>query len=167
MEEQTHITAKDKLVKIDSILDDYEKKSGLPTCKSPGTEEELESYLNLDRKGMEALQAENCAEIGTRLAQYSFYLQRLYNREKARVIWAKQQLTDTIAKSLGDYDKFTKFDVKVALIIKENAYADSLQKIVTYAEQRTQRLEFLATSIKHIADAMKNMQMAKSQMARG
>jgi undecaprenyl pyrophosphate synthase len=165
--ETTVISAKDKLSKIDQILDDYEKRSGLPQCKAPGAEEEFEKYLTMDRTEMEALQHENCAEIGYRLSQYAFYLQRLFNREKARVIWARQQLTDTIAKSLGDYDKFTKYDIKVALIIKENVYAESLSKIITYAEQRAQRLEFLATSLKNMADALKNMQMAKAQMARG
>jgi hypothetical protein len=168
MESETNIvTAKDKLAKIDQVLDEYEKKAGLPACKSPGTEDELEKLLSMDRTSMEGLYAENCAEIGYRLAQYAFYVQRLFNREKTRVIWAKQQLAETIAKSLGDYDKFTKHEVKVSLIIKENTYAESLQKILTYAEQRAQRLEFLATSIKNIADAMKNMQMAKAQMARG
>lgn len=161
------ITAKDKLTRIDQILDEYEKKSGLPICKAPGTEAELEGYLSMDRSGMEALQMEDCAAIGYRMAQYSFYIQRLYNREKARVVWATQQLTEIVAKSLDSYDKYMKFEVKVALIIKENNYAESLQRILTYAEQRAQRLEFLATSIKNIGDAMKNMQMAKAQMARG
>lgn len=162
-----NMMAKEKLKRIDDILDEYEKKSGLPTCKAPGEESELEGYISMDRKSMESLQSENCAEIGYRLSQYSFYLQRLFNREKARVIWAKQQLTETIAKSLGDYDKFTKHDVKVALIMKENTYAEALSKIVTYAEQRAQRLEFLANSLKNMSDALKNMQMAKAQMARG
>ena len=167
MEEQVSLTAKERLAKVDQLLDEYEKSVGLCALSSPGTEQELQEYLSMDRKSMEALQSINCAEIGYRLSQFSFHIQRTYNREKARVIWAKQQVTEVIAKSLGDYDKFTKYDIKVALIMKENHYADSLQKIATYAEQRAQRLEFLATSIKNIADAMRNMQQAKAQMCRG
>jgi hypothetical protein len=167
MESETNIvTAKDKLNRIDQILDAYEQKVGLPSCKSPGTEEELNQYLNMDRTSMESLDMMGCAEIGYRLSQYAFYIQRLFNRETARVIWAKQELTDVISKSLVEYDKYMKFDTKVALIIKENGYANSVQKIVIYAEQRAKRLEFLSTSIKNIGEAMKSMQLAKSQMSR-
>jgi len=167
MDDQTNLTAKDKLLKIDTILDEYEKQMGLPICKAPGLEEELDKYISMDRKDMEALQPEVCAEIGYKLSQYAFYLQRLFNREKTRTIWARQQLTETIAKSLSDYDKYMKFEIKVALIIKENTYAESLQKILTYAEQRSQRLEFLATNLKNMTDALKYMGQAKSQISRG
>lgn len=160
-------TARDKIYKIDNILDEYEKKSGLSPCKPPGNEDELQKYLSMDRAELESIQQEKCAEIAYRLNQFGFYIQRLYNREKTRIIWAQQELTNTIAKSVNDYGQFTKHDVKVALIIRENTYAANLQKIIVYAEQRAQRLEFLATSIKYLADGMRDIRMARCQLARG
>lgn len=159
-------TAKERMEYVDSILDEYEKSCGLPSCKSPGPEDELNEYLTMDRNQMEKLTPENCAEISFRLVQFGFYLQRLYNREKARTIWAHQQLTEIIAKDVSSYDKYMKFDIKVATIIKDNSFAYSLQKIITYAEQRTQRLELIALSLKNLSDSISNVRRAKIEMIR-
>ena len=169
MEAETTITtktAKERLEYVDKALDEYEKSCGLPMIKSPGTEDELNTYLTMNRDEMEKLTPENCAEISARLAQFAFYLQRLHNREKARHIWAHQELTSMIAKEVANYDKYMKFDIKVASIIKENSYASSLQKIITYAEQRTQRLELMALSMKNLSDSISNVRQAKVQMMR-
>jgi len=167
METEVNVkTARERLEYVDKVLDEYEKSCGLPPCKSPGTEDELNTYLTMNRDEMEKLTPENCAEISARLAQFAFYLQRLHNREKARQIWAHQQLTEIVAKDMSNYDKYMKFDIKVASIIKENSYASSLQKIITYAEQRTQRLELMALSMKNLSDSVSNVRQAKVQMMR-
>ena len=157
-------TAKEKLSFIDKILDDYEKQLGLPTCKSPGTEEELQKYLSMGRDELEKLTPEAASSIMYRLSQYAFYLKRTYNVEKSRTIWAKQQLNHMISSQINNYDKYMKFEIKVALITKENTYAQSIQKILTYAEQRTCRIEQLADFIKNLGDSLRAMQMTKVQM---
>jgi hypothetical protein len=159
-------TAKDKLNYIDAILDEYETKCGLPICKAPGAEEELDRYLSMDRDEIEKLTPDLCSGILYRLSQYAFYLKRLYNREKSRVIWAKQQLNEIVAKEIDNYDKYTKSDINIAKIANSNSYALSLQKIMTYAEQRSVRLENMADFIKHLSDSMKAIQMTKVQMLR-
>jgi len=164
MEEQTTISAKDKLFKIDTILDEYEKSVGLPACKSPGTEDELNKYFLMNRKEIESLTPEDCSEISVRLMQFGFYLQRLCNREKSRIIWVKQKLIEYIAKQLNSYDKFTKYDIKVALIIKEDNYAYDLQQILTYAEQRFTRLELLSLNIKNLSDVISSVKISKIYM---
>lgn len=158
--------AKNKLYKLDEILDEYEKSIGLPQYSSPGTEDELNQYLSMSRDELEKLTPEVCSHLVYRLSQYAFYLKRLFNREKTRVIWARQELMNIVAKASNSYDKFTKFDVKVSLITNDDEYAMSLQKILTYAEERVQRLEELAIYIKHLSDSMKNMQAAKIQLLR-
>lgn len=162
-----NLSAKEQLQKIDTILDEYEKSVGLPISKSPGPEEELQNYLNMSRDELEKLTPEICAEISYRIAQFCFYLKRLYNREQTRVIWARQQLMNTIAQSVNNYDQFTKFEIKVALITKDNEYANSLQKILTYAEERSQRLHELSTFLKHLSDSIKNIAFTKIQLIKG
>jgi hypothetical protein len=166
MDENTVIpkTAKEKLSFTDNLLNEYEKQLGLPPCKSPGTEEELQSYLSMGREEIEKLTPEAASSIICRLAQYAFYLKRTYNVEKSRVIWAKQQLTNIIASKIDSYDKWIKFDVKVALITKEDSYAQNISKILTYAEQRMTRTEYLADFIKNISDSVRAIQMTKVQM---
>ena len=101
MEAETTIKpAKERLEYVDKALDEYEKSCGLPIIKSPGTEDELNTYLTMNRDEMEKLTPENCAEISARLAQFAFYLQRLHNREKARHIWAHRH-ADTMWHALA------------------------------------------------------------------
>ena len=166
MTETEQKTAKERMENIDRILDEYEKSVGLPTANSPGPESELNEYLTMDRGQIEKLTPEDCSEISFRFTQFAFYLQRIQNREKSRMIWAKQQLTEIVSKDVGNYDKFMKFDMKVAAIIKDNSYAFSLQKIVTYCDQRSQRIELLALALKNMSDSISNVRSAKLCMLR-
>ncbi len=69
----------------DKTLEAFEKELHLPELKNPGDEAELENYLTMCVDEMRKLSQEQCAEISYRLNQYSFYLQRSYNRNLGRV----------------------------------------------------------------------------------
>lgn len=160
----TDQTAKERLSTIDAILDEYEKSIGLPTHKVSVSEEELNKYLSMNRDEIDKMSPEDCAGISMRLSQVGFYIQRQQNREKSRQIWADAELTKIIAGENDHYDKYMRHDVKVATIIKDNSFATSLYDISRYASQRVQRLEFLSTSLKNLADVLLNIQRAKTQL---
>jgi len=161
------ITAKDKLHRIDDLLDSYEKSIGLPTCQAPGTEEDLNKIICIDRQSLESLHLEECSALVFKLAQYSFYLQRLQNREKTRETWATEELNKIVSAKFNDYDKYMKFDMRVASVIKEDSYAESIHKILIYARQRSQRLDFLSMSLTNLSNAMKSVQHTKEKMVNG
>jgi hypothetical protein len=150
-------TAKERMGLVDKALDEYEQQSHLPSLTAPGKESELGEYLSMSRNIIEKFTTDECGRISYRLSQFSFYIQRLYNREQARMIWAKDRLNQEIAKAVGNYDKYTKHEVKVALLIAENTYADSLNSIIIYAEQRSARLKELAGELKHMSNVMRNL----------
>ena len=154
------LTAKDELAKWDKILDEYENKLGLPNIQAPGPETELQEYLTWDRKALEGLSAEDCAGISYRLKQFAFYLQRSQNREIARVNWATTTLKKCIDHTLNSYQGYS-YDERAAQAIKENQHAASLKQIVIYAQQRIDRLNFLAKSIGDLAEYMKAIQYSK------
>jgi hypothetical protein len=154
--------AKDKLAQVDKMLDDYETSIKLPILGSPGEEDELNKYLTMDRDVVERLQPQDCRGIAFRLSQFAFYVQRLHNRESARIPWAKTELGNIIAAS-PNYDKFVKYDIQIGLIIQENTYAQALQKILTYAEQRATRLNSLSYCIKNLSDILMKGSYAQSQ----
>lgn len=159
-------TAKERLENIDNILDEYEKSIGVPSCR-PVEESELSQYLSMNKDMIEKLSPEDCAIISMRLAQAAFYIQRTQNKEKSRSLWANSELTKLIAVENSNYDKYLRHDLKVATIIKDNSYASSLYEISRYADQRVQRLEFLATSLKNLSDVLINVNRAKVQMSKG
>lgn len=153
--------SEEQLQGLETLLNEYENANYLPSIKSPGTMEELEQYLTINRDGLEQLTADACAEISVRLKQYSYYVQRLYNREQVRVSWTHKCLNKIIATHVGDFDKFMKHDMKVELIIKENGVAENLTKLLNHAEIRSIDLAFLAASIKDIGDAINSVKYSK------
>ena len=142
---------KQKLADINKLLDEYENKIGLPVNVPPGDENELQEYLSMDRQTVEAMSPDRAIAISVRLSQYSFYLQRCLNRDKAIKTWADSELNSIIATHFNDYDKYTKYEMRASLICKENSAAKELQSIMIYASQRIERLNDLSGGIKNLS----------------
>jgi len=147
--------------KSESILDNYEKISGLPEFSTYDSSD-VDIYFKLTIEQLNKLSATECASAAYLLAQYSFYLQRLYNRESAKQRWASDQLTKLVCDKMDDYSTYTKYDHKVALIAKENKVVERLQSVLNYTTQIMERLNFLSTSVKNMCEVMSNIQKAKS-----
>ncbi len=152
---------------VNNILDKYEQSNGLPALQRPGTEEELEGYLNMPRHILEKLTLEDNGNIAYRLKQYSFYIQRLYNREAAKLLWINTHLNKEIAKNIHKYDKMMKYINKVAIMAEKEEYIATLYKIRVHIKQRLQRWTFLSNSIKDMGDAMLSIQRVKIHMLKG
>lgn len=142
---------KERLAARNLLLDQYENKIGLPPNLPPGDESELQEYLVMDRQTIEAMSPNRAISISIRMSQYAFYLQRCINRDKSILTWADSELTGLIVKHLGDYDKFTKYEAKVALICNENIAAQEIKTIQSYASQRIDRLSDLSSGIRNLS----------------
>ena len=157
----------EKMDKVMKILDEYESRNGLPTPRKPGTEEELQEYLNMKRDKLEKLSIEDNGNIAYRLKQYALYIQRLYNRETSRLAWISTELNIEISKNIHKYDKMMKYINKVAIMAQKEEYISILYKIHSHARQRIQRLTFLSSHIKDMGDAMLSIQRIKINMLKG
>jgi len=153
--------ANERMDAITQALDDYEKGCGLPASQMPCDEDELSEYFNMDRGAIEKLSGEDCGQIAYRLSQVSFYLQRCINREEARLAWANSTMNNIIDKAAKDFDKFIKYEIRVATIKGENSHVEALGNIASYAAQRVKRLAFLASSVKNLSDVMLANQRSK------
>ena len=149
------------LSKTESILDNYEKLSGLPEF-SVFDVSEVSQYFQMTIEQLNNLTHIDCANASYLLAQYAFYIQRLVNRESARLRWATDQTTKLICDKIDNYSVYTKYDCKIALIAKENEAVNRLQAVVSYTSQTIERLNFLSNSIKNMSDIMSNIQKVKS-----
>lgn len=108
----------------------------------------------MDRDYIEALSREDRYTIAIRLSQISFYLQRLVNREKARITWAETTIYSIAAKYWGDFSEYLKADIKIHLIAKENTTLSKLIKVRNNAKIRVDDLDGLSGIIRHIADIL-------------
>ncbi len=154
-------SVQERLKSRDDLLDQYESKIGLPSLQELQVSKEIEGYLALSREDMDRLSPEDCAEIGVRLEQTSFYMQRFINKETSHVTWAKASLRLHIADRLGNYKgSFTQQENQA---IKEDGYATKLDSMITYAQQRIDRLAYLSSSLTRLADRLYHLQMSKSR----
>lgn len=145
----------------DKVLDEYEASIGLPSYNPQIlSEQELSSYLTMNRDELEKLSPEDCAQISYRLAQFSFHIQRTINRENARYNWAEETLKETIADDINNYKGYGYLE-KSTQAIKHNDKASALNKIKKYAKQRSDRLTYLATSTKNLSDIILAIQKTK------
>jgi len=153
-------TAKDRLNKLDSILDEYESSLGIPVFVNDFHDESAKKYLQLSRDQIEKFTPEQCAEAALLLASLSFHLQRSYNREVARVNWADQVLKTIVSGREQQYRG--SWDSQFYQAVKEDGYATKVADIKKYAQQRADRLTYLASSIKNISDIFLSVQRSKA-----
>ena len=156
------MTAKDAMEQRDEMLNEYEKGIQMPAHEAPGTNEELEKYLTMDRTVLESIASEECSIIEYRLGQFAFYLQRAQNRELARVTWAKNELRLSIAKELNDYKGYG-YEALSSQAIKGNEHATKVNQILVYAQQRADRLNFLSNGLRNLGDILKSMSYNRRQ----
>jgi len=161
MTEVVKNTSADQVNYWDKILDEYESALGLPSyTNSVLPEDELNEYLTMDRKVIEKLNPEDCAQISYRLGQFSFHIQRSINRENARFNWADETIKEVIADEINNYKGYGYIE-KSAQAIKHNDKAASLNKIKKYAKQRSDRLTYISSSVKNLSDILLSIQKMK------
>tara|TARA_R110002020_G_scaffold278233_1_gene493675 strand:- start:410 stop:901 length:492 start_codon:yes stop_codon:yes gene_type:complete len=151
---------KERLEKLDEILDSYEIELGIPQYRKEFYDDSSQQYLELSRDQIEKLTPDNCAEAALLLASLSFHLQRSYNRELARVNWADHILRSSLAGREQQYKGSWESQFNQA--VKEDTYATKVQQIKRYAQHRSDRLTYLASSVKNISDIFLSVQKAKA-----
>lgn len=151
---QLTMNTKEKMEYRQQCLDEYEAKLGIPSNLPPGTEDELQKYLTMDRVSIESLDSQSSLAISARLTQFSIYLQRCVNKELSRIKWAKTEITIATAEEMKEMSTFLPYDTRVAMLAKENLVVSELFKILNYAEERVARLADLASGIKNLGYVM-------------
>ena len=152
-------TAKERLDQVEAVLDEYEGKLGIGNYSEDFHDQSVKKYMSMPRQQMEKITVEECAEAALLLGGFSFYLQRSYNREVARVNWATSNLKKMISGREQQYSG--SWDSQYYQAVKEDGYATKLDNIKTYAQQRADRLTYLATSVKNLSDLYINLQRSK------
>lgn len=152
--------AKEQLGKLDSILDEYEATIGLPPYSGDFHDPSVHKYMQMDRTSIEKLTLEECAEASLLLGSLSFHVQRSHNREVARMKWAETSIKSSISGRENQYSG--SWDSQYHQAINDNDYTRKLLAINKYAQQRSDRLTYVASSIKNLADLFMNLQKAKA-----
>jgi hypothetical protein len=160
-------TTKEEVEGWDKILDEYENNIGLPIYVGDSLpESELQEYLTMNRDVLEKYSITECGETAYRIGQFGFHIQRSLNRELARHNWAEETIKEIIADELNNYKGYGYVE-KSYQAIKHNERAYKLNKIKKYAKQRSDRLTYLASSLKNLSDILISIQKAKGMIKNG
>jgi hypothetical protein len=151
--------AKERLEAVDRVLDEYEGSLGLPSYTADFHDPSVREYLSMPREQMEKLTVEECAEAALLLGGFSFYLQRSYNREVARVNWCASSIKTMISGRESQYSG--SWDSQYQQAVREDSYASKMNRIKVYAQQRADRITYLANSVRNFSDLFVNLQKAK------
>jgi len=153
------VTPKDRMIAVETVLNEYEEGLGLPKFNEQYGEAEVTGYLEMDRRSMEKLTLEDCAEMAIVLDQFAFHLQRAVNRENARVNWATEVLKDSVFGRETQYQG--SWDSQFYQAVKEDGFTRGVAKIQRYAQQRSDRINYLANAVRNRSNLFINLQKAK------
>lgn len=158
-------SSKDLVDKWDKVLDEYESKLGLENHQEIAEDGRnhlkeyrdmplIKEYLEMSREMVEALSPNEALGIAFSLERYALYIQRAQNREIARVNFVTSYMEEVIASEINNYNGYG-WKEKSLQAIKGNIFAEKLDKIRRYAQMRVDRLNFVASSIKNLANILK------------
>jgi hypothetical protein len=155
------MNTKEQVNEWDKVLDEYEQGIGISKY-IPNTlpEDELNVYFQMSRDQIEKLTPDDCGQIAYRLGQFALHIQRSINRELARMNWAEESIKEVIADEVNTYKGYGYVEKSIQAI-KHNERASALNKIKKYAKQRSDRLQYIANSIKNLSDIMLSISRTK------
>lgn len=147
---------------LDTILNEYESSQGI---KFPQFTQDTSIYWNMSRDYIEALSKEERESIAMLLAQQALYIQRLINRERARVSFCNHSLSSVCVAEYVNYKHIFKDEDKVMAIAKENGLAMKILKIKNHAEIRLLDLQGLPPIINHLSEILIRSSYGKEKRA--
>lgn len=156
------LRAQQQVEKLDSVLDEYEQANGIE--RGPYNEE-VKEYLNLTRPQMLAMTGEECSIARFILEQYSFYIQKLLNKEISRASWCESNIDIIFAREANSYKIMGSFQSKEeikGLVINGNSYCKKLNDLRVAAQNRINRLHGLPEKISYMSSALRSLENSKN-----
>tara|TARA_R100000008_G_C3519823_1_gene133352 strand:+ start:144 stop:647 length:504 start_codon:yes stop_codon:yes gene_type:complete len=148
-----------RVEEVESLISEYQASLGLPTSF---TNSDLGQYLNLRIEQIRKMSPEQCAEASFALAQQALYVQQEINKHNQRINWAKTNINVIVTGTIDQYGgKFTPFESRKVLAIKDNDYASKLQELVVKAQQMVDTLAYIPAKIKFVADMLSEYKRTK------
>ncbi len=148
---------KEKISKLDEMIHKFHAFAELPEQTSKHS---VSDYLNMSRTEIEALTAEGAAGAALELSLYGYHLQKVSNKNRARMKWCESELKRVFGELSRTYNLYS-YEEKKNAIIHDNEYATKLHSFIMECSARDESLYGVALQLKAICDALKGIQYAK------
>lgn len=155
------MTIKNQLIELEKTLDDYDHKFLLHKIH---INSEIEKILELREEQLKILPKELCFTYGFLLCEFGLAIQKEQNRNLSKKKWAEHNLNIVIGREGNNYgDKYTKYEIRRAMIIVDNEYAKLLNNVIIQSDLYIEELNFLSTRISMLGEILNNYGRSKRE----
>ena len=132
-------------------VDDYIELKGIQQISFS---EDFKIALSLDLDTIDRLTQQECFDYAYTLYQYAGYVQDECSQQQVVVDCWNTRLNYVIATNEDCFPQYTKHEMKIPILIKENSFASKIESWRLIAESRLKRLEGKEVLIKRKADCL-------------
>tara|TARA_R100000008_G_C3542941_1_gene145848 strand:- start:340 stop:837 length:498 start_codon:yes stop_codon:yes gene_type:complete len=140
--------------KLEKFIEDLESYTNAEGVINIEHNPEVEGIINLSSFELKSLTAEECCEKAFVVQGYCNYLQKIYNKHLARFKWCEELINHTVASRANNFDKYTKWEVKVNSIIREDEFIQKVWRVKRIAEGRITILTDTVRDVRRQADTL-------------
>jgi hypothetical protein len=144
---------------VEKLLQNYPAKVGLGVIQPTN---EVNQFLTMTISEQRKLSAEECGEAAIVLNQAATYIQLETNRMQADIDWCTEYINWIIAQDVANVGtKYTPYEYRRILAIKQNDVAMKLQKVISRAQLRIKSLAYMPTQLRATAASFADLQQTK------
>jgi hypothetical protein len=151
MSGENTLKASEKLSEHLNLINAY---VDLSNTKFSSFREEYLLVANLSSDELKKLTQQETFDTAYLLYGYATYIQDEINKNKIALNWCNDQLEKLVVAHNDEFGQYTKHEVKRQIIIKDNNYAASVDKMREVAEARLQALDGKVYELKRKADIL-------------
>jgi hypothetical protein len=151
MSGENTLTASEKLSEHLNLINAY---IDLSNTKFSSFREEYLLAANLSSEDLRKLTQQEAFDTSYLLYGYATYIQDEINKNKVALNWCNDQLEKLVVSHNDEFGQYTKHEVKRQIIIKNNTYAASVDRMREVAESRLIALDGKVYELKRKADIL-------------
>lgn len=151
MSGENTLKASDKLAEHLNSISSY---IDLSNTKFSSFREDYLLVANMSSEDLKKLTQQESFDAAYMLYAYATYIQDEINKNKIALNWCNDQLEKLVVAHNNEFGQYTKHEVKRQIIIKDNNYAASVDKMREVAEARLQALDGKVYELKRKADIL-------------
>tara|TARA_R100000008_G_scaffold15804_1_gene7748 strand:+ start:470 stop:961 length:492 start_codon:yes stop_codon:yes gene_type:complete len=140
--------------KLEVFIKDLEEYTSAEGVVRVEHNPEVEGIINLSSFELKSLTGEECCEKAFVVQGYCNFLQKICNKHLARFKWCEELINHTVASRANNFDKYTKWEVKVNSIIREDDFIQKVWRVKRIAEGRVTILTDTIRDIRRQADTL-------------
>jgi len=122
---------------------------------------EVEKILSLTGFELKSLTSEECCEKAYAIYNYCNFLQKKHNKEVAKSKWCEEFINYAVSKVSNQFDKYTKWEVKVNSVIREDDFVQKVWRVKRVIDGNVTSSSDIIRDIRKQADTLLELSRRK------